>query len=168
MILVIYGAAATAMEEMIEARRVVDRAVTMGVGLDVAAERIDFKWIVTLHPDEAQEIKDRRYNAGLPVVPVIGHEGRSGVDIVYPYEAPSGSSALHGVLWGLDNGYNRVVVCGCPLEGKNKSGTGYEQFRTGWEARKDRISENVRSMGGWTAELLGKPTTDWINNEGGK
>lgn len=169
--LIIYGAAPGAGDEMLEASRLMVSADILGVGLDIAREPIAFTWIVTLHPNEAGDIKERRARAGLPVVPVLSHELNDSkgnpyqVDILFPYEKPSGSSALHGALYGIQVGYSKIVLCGCPLRGKNANGVNYETFHEGWKAREELVKRHVRSMSGWTAEFLGKPTEEWLNGQ---
>jgi hypothetical protein len=38
----------------------------------------------------------------------------------------------------------------------------YESYRKGWERKLPDIKDRVRSMSGWTKELLGKPTKGWL------
>jgi hypothetical protein len=94
---------------------------------------------------------------------VISHIQTAGVDIVIPNVGPSGSSSLLGVWAGLELGYDRIVMCGCPLIGKNTFGRDYnKQYARGWVHACNRIKPFVRSMSGWTRDLIGKPTKEWI------
>ena len=87
------------------------------------------------------------------------------VDIVYPHEKPSGSSSLLGVKAAIKKlGYEKVVLIGCPmdvgnLESRKKS---YTVFQKGWLYFKSDLVGKVKSMSGWTKELLGEPTEEWI------
>jgi hypothetical protein len=74
-----------------------------------------------------------------------------------------GSSALLGVSWALQEGYEKIVLVGCPLEGTNKTGHFYSRFHKGWEVHKDKVVGKVKSMSGWTKEFLGFPTGEWLN-----
>jgi len=93
----------------------------------------------------------------------------------------NGSSGLFAVLVALELGYERLVLCGVPLEGQRRYGYGnpndksepdenglvtgdtdYKHYRTGWYKRRGALEEHVRSMGGWTAEYLGEPTDEWV------
>jgi hypothetical protein len=61
-------------------------------------------------------------------------------------------------------GYNKVVLIGCPMdtgsiENKAKS---YSVFRKGWLYFKSDLVGKVKSMSGWTKELLGEPTKGWV------
>jgi len=82
--------------------------------------------------------------------PELGHR-------VWPYFAPSGSSAMLGVEASIGMGYEKIIVCGCPLEDR-----GYAHFQKGWDVRYDAIKEKVRAMSGYPAKLLGLPTPEWL------
>ena len=139
----------------------------MAIGLDAVDRylgRIDY--FATYHPSEIAVARERREAAGgntdYKVISHIQHQDL--VDEIIPYEPPSGSSSLLGVLAGLNMGYEKIIVAGCPLEGKSSKGASCETFRAGWEKKLSMIRNNVRSMSGWTRELLGTPTEDWLNS----
>ncbi len=140
----------------------------MAIGLDAVDK---YAWpilyMATYHPVEIDIIRHRRHAAGGNTdYKVISHERKPGVDIcIEDWWKPSGSSALLGVQAALRMGYTRIVLCGCPLIGQNDKGGKYETFRAGWKERKDSVGPYVRSMSGWTAELLGKPTAEWMRGE---
>jgi len=80
-----------------------------------------------------------------------------------------GSSGLLAVSVALMLGAHKVVCCGIPLDvdqahfddpaGKPwREGGGY---RRGWSEHKHEMGR-VRSMSGWTADLLGRPDADWL------
>jgi hypothetical protein len=83
-----------------------------------------------------------------------------------------GSSGLFAVDIALESGFEKVILCGVPLEGQQRvcSADGspveavcaYESYRKGWERKLPDIKDRVRSMSGWTKELLGKPTKGWL------
>lgn len=82
-----------------------------------------------------------------------------------------GTSSLYAVRVALDAGWVRVVLCGVPLTGKEgltRDGrivyeSGYETYQKPWSDHIDLLRDNVRSMSGWTRELLGEPTADWLS-----
>jgi len=124
------------------------------------------KYFATYHPVEIVMSKERREKAGGNTDwTIISHQQQDGlVNIIIPLVGvPSGSSALLGVHAGIQEGYKKIVVCGCPLTGKNDKGNDYEVFRKGWEAKINEIKDNVRCMSGWTKELAGAPTAEWLN-----
>lgn len=83
-----------------------------------------------------------------------------------------GSSGLYAAQVALEAfDASRVVLCGVPLtmEGKhffdrNNAWIDAENYRRGFEAALPAIRETVRSMSGWTRELLGGPTSEWLTN----
>ncbi len=88
----------------------------------------------------------------------------------------NGSSGLFGVLIALEHGYTKIVLCGIPLEGQERhdykgdsvevveAPTDYKHYRSGWLMRRDYLKLHVRSMSGWTKELFGEPTAEWLNS----
>ena len=137
----------------------------MAIGLDAVDKYTwPIKYMATYHPGEIPEIRKRREQAGGNLdYQVISMEVREGVDIVEPFRPPSGSSSLLGALTGLRIGYKRIILCGCPMTGKDAAGGSYETFRPGWEAVKKELNGCVRSMSGWTQQFLGPPTEEWLN-----
>lgn len=83
-----------------------------------------------------------------------------------------GSSGLFGVRVALHTGASRVLLCGVPLqrtphfaESRNHAGKGAwssaEAHRKPWKAHAEMLRQNVRSMSGWTRDLLGDGR-EWI------
>lgn len=80
----------------------------------------------------------------------------------------AGSSSLFAVTVALSLGYSRILLCGVPMDSRpHAPGAGTWDgeswpdrevaiHREGWEFHKGRLG-GVRSMSGWTAELLGEP-----------
>lgn len=143
----------------------------MAIGLDaVDTYAWPIRYMATYHPAEIPEIRRRREQAGGNTdYTVISHEWQPGVQVVEPLlpGERSGSSALLGTQAALKLGYDRVILCGCPLTGKNDKGGAYETFREGWKQKQALLAGRVRSMSGWTRELLGSPTEEWLLTGGG-
>lgn len=138
----------------------------MAIGLDAVDKyKRPIKYVVTYHEEEIPAIRERRKSfGGNTDYQVVTHLKHAGADIIIAdYWMPSGSSALLGVQAALRLGYGKIILCGCPLDGKNLAGASYESFRAGWTARKNELGDNVRSMRGWTKEFLSAPTQEWLN-----
>lgn len=181
-ILIIIGAAPCVADDMYDAvklvmnrdsRNIWECISFMAIGLD-AVDKYPWSldYFATYHPSEIEEATERRAKAGGNTdYMVISHQqhaqkdtGRGLVGLILPCEPPSGSSALLGVLAGIKLGYEKIIVCGCPLTGTNDKGYDYAHFRVGWEVKLNEIKDKTRSMSGWTKELLGEPSEKWINN----
>lgn len=110
---------------------------------------------------------------------VFGHnEARGGlktnrVDVFTEYRFPgqdrSGSSGLFALKVALiDLGYDRAVLCGVPMAAKQRhffdahDWAGAEAHKAGWHQALPHIAERARSMSGFTADLLGLPTEEWL------
>lgn len=69
----------------------------------------------------------------------------------------SGSSALLAVKLGLKIGYEKIIVCGCPLTGRHAA------FRVGWDWIAPLLKRcPVRAMSGYPRELLGRYSEEWL------
>jgi hypothetical protein len=85
------------------------------------------------------------------------------IDYLFPGQTKSGSSGLFGVKVALELGFDRIVLCGVPLvreAGKIDKGEiwhGADSYKAGWHQVLPQIAPYVRSMSGWTRQLLGAP-----------
>lgn len=138
--------------------------------------------LVTLHAEKVGVWLGRRKALGLPKPDqVIGHdeasrgvlrlpEGLSGfTSYRFDGQADSGSSGLFALKVALiDLGHDRAVLCGVPMD--EASGhffdpsvwRGAASHQRGWKQALPTIKDRARSMSGWTRELLGEPTTEWL------
>ncbi len=163
--IVIYGSAPCTAEDLAKITNH-GRHDHMAVGMDALAWRGPVDYVATNHPEDIPEI--RRRFGGDPRI--VGPTPAPGIDIVTLYDPPrerSGGSAMTAVLAALDLGYERIVLAGVPLTGNAPEGNPYEAFRRGWLDRKDELLGTVKSMSGWTRELLGSPPPAWLQLQEG-
>lgn len=82
-----------------------------------------------------------------------------------------GSSGLYSVKVALDIFLcDRVVCCGVPLDLRphfynNSAWKMSKVYHKGWQEALPFICDKVRSMSGWTKELIGAPTDEWLNGD---
>ena len=83
----------------------------------------------------------------------------------------SGSSTLYAIRTLFDLGYEKIVLCGCPMDksinhlergGLERFSKAAENFKTGWLEAMPKIKGRVKSMSGWTMQHLGEPPYDWF------
>lgn len=147
----------------------------------VAVKDIGITWPkydywATLHPERLPKEITVRRKLGLPdpkevwtyrVVP-------KSLDIGIPLKilkTRGGSSGLLGTEGALDVA-NRIVLCGIPLDPKQvhykrprRGGwPPAKMYRLAWEQALPKIKGRVRSMSGWTKEVLGAPTIEWLGS----
>jgi hypothetical protein len=138
----------------------------MAIGLDCSyLGKVNY--FATYHIQDIPVYKNKREALGLNTdYKVISHidENEKPVDILISYKRPSGSSAMLGAFAAILLGYQKIVLCGCPLTGTNEKNESYSTFRIGWEKHRDRLEDKVRSMSGWTAEFLGIPDKKWLED----
>lgn len=90
---------------------------------------------------------------------------------VKPFGGGSSGMLAVSVAWEL--GCDKIVCCGCPMDyggwfdgsithADDQHFTSYKSHRRAWQRKRDKLVTRVRSMSGWTAELLGEPTPEWL------
>ncbi|MDO8912299.1 MAG: hypothetical protein Q8N10_03315 [Phenylobacterium sp.] len=81
----------------------------------------------------------------------------------------NGSSGLYAAQCALTEvGATAIILCGIPMDSEaghfinpgSWAGTG--DYRWGFEAALREFGGRIRSMGGWTAGLFGKPSPEWV------
>lgn len=142
----------------------------------------DIDYWVTLHPEKFKAWQDLRAKAGHNTDYIaVCHEGNTPfgprdhlpridkiTDYRYPGMTGSGSSGLLAVKVAQDEGFNRIVLAGVPMQVNQAhffDGRPWDehwQFVEAWKIARSHLELNVRSMSGWTQELLGAPTTEWL------
>ncbi len=176
--LIIIGAAPNVENEIVSARNMLifleKNFDYMCIGLD-AVDKIhdNIKYVATYHAIDIPYIKEKRHNLKLNTdYKLICNEQPESnvVDLVIPKAInkieKSGSSSLLGVYAAQIYGYNKIILCGCPLEGiSNSVKTPYAQYQSGWVQSIKLEREKVRSMSGWTKSFLGEVTLDWLEKE---
>ena len=80
---------------------------------------------------------------------------------------PGGGSGLLAVHVALRLGCPRIVLAGMPIDAgahfdRPGKWTAADRFQPEWEADVPKLGGRVRSMSGWSAQLLGRPTAEWI------
>jgi hypothetical protein len=80
----------------------------------------------------------------------------------------SASSGGYAAKVALDDGFDRVVLAGVPMETgashftRAKPWLQRDSFTIGFEKSVPFFAGRVRSISGWTAEILGRPDPEWL------
>jgi hypothetical protein len=137
--------------------------------------RVDY--ICSLHPEKVNDWIEARRKRCYPMgAEVWCHKKAGPRSCVYSgvdrtTDDWAGSSGLFAVKVALEEGFQKIVLAGVPLtvEGKHivrsRAWTAAAAFHNGWKSRLKRLEPLVRSMSGWTQELLGAPTLEWLAHE---
>lgn len=139
-----------------------------------------FHW-VTLHPEYMAHYQKLRREQGLPdtyeiIAPLeseVGNHWQHPADRRVSYRWPkmsgaSGSSGLYGVKCAMDDGCTHVVLAGIPMTREARHftrGNPWVQvdcFTEVWKLMLPKLKGRVKSFSGWTNELLGPPTREWL------
>jgi hypothetical protein len=171
---IVVGSAKAASDELRAAQELAPAAGVIPVkrALSVCSKPL-LAW-VTLHPEQA---KAQTLGRDIEGVPLFCSERVHNVagDWRIVRERWSGTSALYAVQIALEElGCHSVILAGCPIDsaqgcayrmkpGQTKWANGYEErYRKSWRIAHHTIKDRVRSMSGWTKELLGAPTPEWL------
>jgi hypothetical protein len=129
---------------------------------------------VTLHAEKLHSWMQRRRRLDYRAFTPEG-EWPAGSRVEILRERWAGSSGLYGVQIAMDIFQSsRVVMCGIPLDAAqghffapNEAWPDADLFRAGFRAALPVIRDTARSMSGYTRELLGAPSADWLKTGGG-
>jgi len=122
---------------------------------------------VTLHPDKMPIWLDKRRAAGL-IDPKETWCHRPYRHISNDTKDWGGSSGLLMVKIAREAGIRKVVLCGVPMTVeaghivRRAKWTAAHGFRRGWMRHTPELKPFVRSFAGWTKELFGEPTSEWL------
>lgn len=115
----------------------------------------------TLHPEMAAQWACRG-------VPIYAPSAGKGPEIEAPHcQDWYGTSGLFGIEVALWLGAERIVLAGCPIDETPHYYDGatlmpwLEHYRDGWMASLPEIKGRVKSLSGWTREILGEPPSNW-------
>lgn len=90
---------------------------------------------------------------------------------VYFHKVRGGSSGLLGAYVGTIVA-ERAVLCGIPMDmdmphyHMRKHGKAWKEgrlYKPHWQSAESELKNKVKSMSGWTKELLGEPSWEWVH-----
>lgn len=129
----------------------------------------------SLHPERMAEWtadrKARRYPAAARhFVPGGVHALPWAEKAADRWNASSGGYALQCALFEI--GATAAILCGVPMDAEaghftrppGASWEGTADYRRGFEGALRECGGRIRSMGGWTANLFGQPTAEWVRS----
>lgn len=82
-------------------------------------------------------------------------------DVIWKHINEGGTSSLFALEIALKLGYNKIVLCGCPLSGEYGHDTVIYPWKVKIGRRAEVYREKVRSFSGRTLDLLGDARGWW-------
>lgn len=126
----------------------------------------------TLHPEKLDDWLSQRIAAGLTLPLACWTRLLSASSDLFQLQEWGGTSGLFAYQVTREYGYERVIFCGVPMDDRPNAFHGtnggiaiYSRHRRVWRTHAQEIKLFARSMSGWTAELLGVPTSEWFLGE---
>jgi hypothetical protein len=138
-------------------------------------------WI-TLHPewmdDYEKQRRDKGYPGGYEIVGPLELETRHGkagnitrrVSYRWGGMTSSPSSGIFGAKVAIEDGNDRVVLAGIPMEAtqhfsRKKVWSQRDSFLVGYQMAIPKLRGKVKSMSGLTRKDLGEPTPAWLQGD---
>jgi hypothetical protein len=140
-----------------------------------------FVW-VGLHPEFMDGYKRERSALGLasdyetvgPLAKEVKKHARHELDrrvsYLWPGVSQSASSGIYGAKVALDDGHDRVVLAGIPMDtskhfSRGKPWLHCDLFMKGFKKSVPHLLGKVKSMSGTTKEVLGFPSPEWLDGK---
>ncbi len=82
----------------------------------------------------------------------------------------NGSSGLLAIQVALELGYDKIILCGIPLDKKaehyNYGGDWMDapRYRGAWTKHLAELKGKAKSFNGYTARILGEPDAEWLHS----
>lgn len=124
---------------------------------------------VTLHVDKLPGWLKARTAAGYPSPSTVwANRMRSGI-VTGLSEDWGGSVGLFAAKIAFRHcGHTKVILAGVPMEVRanhfvrKRPWNACSSFRKGWERHRADMAPYVKSLSGWTADQLGRPSAEWL------
>jgi hypothetical protein len=176
--LLVFGRAQGVWDEVSAAQQLCSFDGVIGVGSTAMAYPGPLTALVSFHAELFTFWAEQRAKQGFPPAEAYvssmykGGTTRRGQNPKFRVQFVScdgGSSGLIAAVAAVELfKANQVVLAGIPMvasRGQVDTGAVWREammHRLGWQNNLARIKDHVRSMSGWTQELLGAPTPDWL------
>lgn len=73
-----------------------------------------------------------------------------------PLPLHGAGDVMYAIQVGLHLDFDKIVLVDCPLDD-------YEPYQAGFKQAYESLKDKVRSMSGFTKDLFGEPTDEWLN-----
>jgi hypothetical protein len=169
----IIGGAEQALDEYRQAKKICTAAhfafATFAVNDMVVAVPDRIHHAVSLHPHKVDTWLAMRKRKGFlkPDELWLNRPAKSGTRAHIAREW-NGSVGLFAVKIALEKGFRKIILCGVPMTSEAKHFLRHADwhaatmFRGAWERHREEMRPYVRSFSGWTAELLGTPSLEFM------
>lgn len=165
---IVLGAGGCAIADLAEARAIAPGAMLLAVNVALTqCARADA--FATLHPEKAHAWEPRAQPMPADTFAPAGAQHWRPRHVVR--ERWAGTSGLYGVQIALEwFGVDRVILAGIPMTADagslygpgNWSENGVSTYRRSWAQALPALVGRVTSVSGWTSDLLGHPSTEWV------
>lgn len=172
----VFGRAVGVWDEMVQAQAFASFDTIIGVGSASADYPGHLDCIVSFHVELIGTWVALRHKRGYPPARRLVTCQRRGLRMYYKdietVQCEGGSSGLIATFAGLDlYKADHVVLAGVPMDpDKGQYDTKQRwreaiKHRTAWNTNLPKLQGKVKSMSGWTQQLLGAPTPEWLYGE---
>ena len=163
---IILGGGKTVLQEYEQAKKLCKPDIIICVN-DIGCEIKECDIWATLHPEKLGAWISKRNDNGYKLPEkIVSFKRVEYVNTILDYRwtgsSGSGSSGLFAVKTALSLGYNKIVLCGVPINKEShyfssKAWSECDSFSGTWREQQGILKKYVRSMSGYTRNLLGYP-----------
>jgi hypothetical protein len=173
LVAMVLGSSADWLEDAVVVRTLVEPDIVVAVNQAAVHWRGSVDHMATMHPELVPKWLTERAKLGLPRPRSLwcpAGRPRPRLDGYEFSEAPAwgGSSGLLAVAVALQLGASHVICAGVPLMPNaahfhdKRKWPDARRYHSAWERKLPVLKDRVRSCSGWTRELLGAPTAEWL------
>lgn len=179
-IVLVLGTARCVFEDLEKWKEIEPRAYDVMAICEAVKAFEGFTHIATIEPGVAKRYRDILADKMEHPEQVVIHSSGPApeVDVVWGFSANGGTSSLFATQVALSLGYDKIVLAGCPLDSSGHfydppyaptnpaclyADEGFSHLRNDWQAAANNLfGGDVRSFSGFTKDLLGAPTKEWL------
>lgn len=169
----VLGGAISLHEDIRKARELCDDPIIIAVN-DAG---FDYEWRidhwVSMHPFLLERLIKQRAKRGFDAVEKLWAPRHISTPEGFNFGRVSswgGSSGLLAVTLAFDLKIDKVILCGIPMspEGAHyfspkRPWNDAVQYKAAWTRNFHLMKDKVKSFSGWTADLLGTPSKEWLD-----
>ncbi len=165
--MIILGGASSVLSDYTMARQLAGMFHIIAVN-DMIAEFHDrIQCAASLHVDKLRGWLNQRAYRKLNAPTQVWSTQRNEV-VTHVTEDWYGSSGLFAIRVAVELGYQKIILCGVPMQTdanhilRKIPWRDCDRFQSVWKYRQRQMGDRVRSMSGYTRDLLGAPTREWL------
>lgn len=167
---ILCGSSQTVWTDLAQAELLAPKHEKIGINFFPVHYRDNVTHWVTVHSDKMRYWLPLRQYYNNSKAWTHSYMDDASIDIVWDIRYDSGTSSLYALQIALKMGYQKILLCGITLDEQpcfydppTHTYKHAQRERTAWKQLPDDMKSKVRSFSGFTKDLLGTPTQEWLS-----